>query len=333
MNRISVSSPSNIALIKYWGMRDEQLTLPNNVSLSMTLSQCVSLCTMAPLHHGSNDEILWKTSEGALVPASPSMRFGIEHHLGQLRQHIDHWPPLRIATSNSFPTGAGIASSASGFSALAMAFALQCDQQCRGACISELARLSGSGSAARSAFGGFVQWPGDARQSTGPAHQFAPAHHWPLHDLIAVVDASHKKVSSRQGHRLAASSPFYPTRLELLPERLDTVRKAILNRDFDALADAVEREAVEMHMIAMTSQPPVFYWQPTTLTLLERVRQLRGEGLQVCATMDAGPNVHVLCTAQHRSRVFAALRTMPGVVRWIFDQVGDGPRQLEHHLF
>lgn len=333
MNRITVSSPSNIALIKYWGMRDEQLTLPNNVSLSMTLSQCVSLCTLAPLHSGTPDEILWRTREGTLVPANASLRFGIEYHLGQLRQHFDHWQPLRIATSNSFPTGAGIASSASGFSALAMAFALQCDQDCDAARISELARLSGSGSATRSAFGGFVQWPGDARQLAGPAQPFAPAQHWPLCDLIAVVDARHKKVSSRQGHHLAASSPFYRTRLDLLPDRLNTVRQAILNRDFTALANAVECEAVEMHMIAMTSQPPVFYWQPTTLALLERVRQLRGEGLQVCTTMDAGPNVHVICTAQHRSQVFAALRSLPGVVRWIFDQAGDGPRRLEHHLF
>ncbi|WP_433738873.1 diphosphomevalonate decarboxylase [Pseudomonas putida] len=333
MNPVSVSSPSNIALIKYWGMSDEQRTLPNNASLSMTLSQCVSLCTIESLSAGTTDEILWRTREGKLVPANASLRFGIEYHVGQLRQHFDHWQPLRIATSNSFPTGVGIASSAAGFSALAMAFALHCDQAFDGTRISELARLSGSGSAARSTFGGFVQWPGDARQLAGPAQQFAPAHHWSLHDLIAVVDTRHKKVSSRQGHHLAASSAFYPTRLDLLPQRLNTVRRAILNRDFNALADAVEREAIELHMIAMTSQPPVFYWQPTTLAILERVRQLRGEGLQVCATMDAGPNVHVLCTEQHRSLVFAALSNLPGIVRWIFDQVGDGPRQLDHHLF
>ncbi|HEF4758579.1 TPA: diphosphomevalonate decarboxylase [Pseudomonas putida] len=333
MNRISVSSPSNIALIKYWGMSDEQRTLPNNASLSMTLSQCVSLCTIAPLPGDTSDEILWRTREGKLVPANASLRFGIDYHLGQLRHHFDHWQPLRIATSNSFPTGAGIASSAAGFSALAMAFALHCNQAFDAPLVSELARLSGSGSAGRSVFGGYVQWPGDAGQLDGPARQFAPAQHWPLHDLIAVIDARHKKVSSRQGHHLATSSPFYPTRLDLLPERLNTVRMAILNRDFDALADAVEREAVELHMIAMTSRPPLFYWQPATLAILERVRQLRSEGLQVCATMDAGPNVHVLCTAQHRSAVLAALSPLPGIVRWIFDQVGDGPRQLERHLF
>lgn len=333
MNKVSVSSPSNIALIKYWGMSDAQRTLPNNASLSMTLNQCVSYCTLAPKTSGTCDELLWKTASGSLVPAQGSMRLGIEQHLQQLRQHFDDWQPLRIATVNSFPTGAGIASSASGFSALALAFALRCGQSLNSPDLSQLARLSGSGSAARSVMGGFVQWPGHPGQPGGPTEQFAPAQHWPLHDLIAVVDAGHKNISSRQGHHLAASSPFYSTRLSLLPERLDALREAILNRDFNTLADTVEREAVEMHMIAMTSQPPIFYWQPATLQILERVRQLRREGLQVCATVDAGPNVHVLCTPQAASAVFTALRILPGVKQWIFDQAGDGPRQLEQHLF
>ena len=333
MNKVSVSSPSNIALIKYWGMSDAQRTLPNNASLSMTLNQCVSYCTLARQTSGTSDEILWKTASGSLIPAQASMRRGIEQHLQQLRRHFDDWQPLRIATVNSFPTGAGIASSASGFSALALAFALRCGQSLNSPDLSQLARLSGSGSAARSVIGGFVQWPGHPGQPHCPAEQFAPAQHWPLHDLIAVVDAGHKDISSREGHRLAASSPFYTTRLSLLPERLNTLREAILNRDFDTLADTVEREAVEMHMIAMTSKPAIFYWQPVTLEILARVRQLRRDGLQVCSTVDAGPNVHVLCTPQDVSAVYTALRKLPGVEQWIFDQAGDGPRQLARHLF
>jgi len=333
MNRTSVSSPANIALIKYWGMRDAQNTLPNNASLSMTLSRCVSICTLAPLAGGSADEFLWKNRHGALVPADPTLRAGIEHHLPALREHFDHWQPLRIATTNTFPTGAGIASSAAGFSALAAAFAGQCGQSLSYPALSDLARLSGSGSAARSVLGGFVQWPGNAQQLSGPALQIAPAQHWPLHDLIAVVDARHKTVSSRQGHLLANSSEFYPTRLKLLPERLEQARRAILERDFTRLADAVEREAIELHLIAMTSQPPIFYWKPATLAILERVRQLRSEGMDVCATIDAGPNVHVLCTAQHGPKVFSALRKLPDIQHWIFDQIGDGPKRLEQHLF
>lgn len=333
VNTISVSSPSNIALIKYWGMSDESRTLPNNVSLSMTLSRCVSNCTLAPLKRGEPDEILWQTTDRLLVPAEASMRMGIERHLAQLRHHLDDRRPLRVATGNNFPTGAGIASSAAGFSALAVAFAIHCGQALDDPMLSQLAQLSGSGSAARSVLGGFVQWPAMANLLDGAAEQLAPAQHWPLHDLIAVVDAGHKDISSRQGHQLAASSPFYSTRLSLLPKRLEAVRQAILHRDFDALADAVECEAVELHMIAMTSQPPIFYWQPATLRVLGRVRQLRRQGLQVCATVDAGPNVHVLCTAQHAPAAFAALRTLPEVKQWICDQVGEGPRRLSRHLF
>lgn len=333
MNRISVSSPSNIALIKYWGMSDARQTLPNNLSLSMTLSQCRSFCTLSRLTTGTADEILWKRTSGPLIAAQNSLRIGIERHLQSLRERFDDWTPLCIATTNNFPTGAGIASSASGFSALAVAFALHCGHSLNSPELSGLARLSGSGSAARSVLGGFVQWPVDAHQLDGPAQQLAPAQHWPLHDLIAIVDATPKSVSSREGHFLAATSPFYSTRLSLLPERLATVRQAIERRDFNALAVAVEREAVELHMIAMTSQPPVFYWQPATLRILERVRQLRDQGLEVCATVDAGPNVHVLCTAQHKTAALAALRMMPGIERWIFDQAGDGPRRLARHLF
>lgn len=333
MNKVSVSSPSNIALIKYWGMSDTQQTLPNNISLSMTLSRCVSHCTLATLARGSCDEILWKTAGNVLIPAEAPMRLGIERHLRLLRQHFGDWAPLRIATTNRFPTGAGIASSASGFSALALAFAVYRGHALDDPALSHLARLSGSGSAVRSLIGGFVQWPGDAGAPASSAQQLAPARHWPLLDLIGVVDARPKLVSSRQGHQLAASSPFYSTRLNLLHERLGTVRQAILDRDFQTLADAVEREAVELHMIAMTSQPPIFYWQPATLRVLDRVRQLRREGLQVCATVDAGPNVHVLCTPHDGPAAFAALRMLPGVEQWICDQVGEGPRRLSRHLF
>lgn len=298
----------------------------------MTLKHCVSYCTLAPQTRGTTDEIWWKTANGSLIPAQASMRRGIELHLEQLRRNFDDWQPLRIATSNNFPTGAGIASSASGFSALALAFALRFEQALDSPAVSHLARLSGSGSAARSVLGGFVQWPGDVGYPASPAQQLFAAQHWPLHDLIAVVDAGHKTISSRLGHQLATSSPFYSTRLSLLPERLETVRQAILNRDFNTLADAVEREAVELHMVAMTSQPPIFYWQPATLRILARVRQLRLEGLQVCATVDAGPNVHVLCTPRDAQAAYCALRTLPDVEQWIFDQAGDGPRQLTEHL-
>lgn len=333
MEKISVAAPSNIALIKYWGMSDSRQTLPNNPSLSMTLNHCVSHCTVEPLPAAGCDEILWKPTTGALTPAQGDMRRGMENHLARLRHHLGYHTPLRIATRNNFPTGAGIASSASGFAAVALAFAQLCGKTLDDPESSLLARLSGSGSAARSVLGGFVQWPGNTTDLAGPARSIAPAAHWPLVDLIAVVDSSPKRVSSLEGHRRALSSPFYPTRLSLLPERLLKLRQAIQQRDFKTFAEVVELEAIELHMIAMTSTPPIFYWLPATLRLLARVRRLRLEGLDVCATLDAGPNVHILCEAADREVVFAELRATPQVQEWIIDTVGDGPKRLPDHLF
>ncbi|WP_281354550.1 diphosphomevalonate decarboxylase [Pseudomonas akapageensis] len=332
MSSVSVSSPSNIALIKYWGMSDAEQTFPVNASLSMTLSRCISTCTLETLDCEATDEVWWKGEDGLLVPANGPMRKGISQHVLRLRHHFDFWQPLRIITANTFPTGAGIASSASGFSALALAFASLCGQAPSTDLLSALARLSGSGSAARSVLGGFVQWPGDPGDLQSPPRQFAPPDHWPLHDLIAVVDPSPKSVSSREGHRRALSSPHFPTRQKLLPERLKNLQQAILAQDFAAFADAVECEAIELHMIAMTSVPPVFYWQPATLAVFYHVQQLRRDGLQVCATFDAGPNIHVLCTPVHQPAVSEALRNLPVIRQLIPDRIGDGPSITEIQL-
>lgn len=325
MSKVSVTSPSNIALIKYWGMSDTAQTLPANTSISMTLSHCVSVCTMETLEDSAIDELWWQGDDGRLAPIDTAMRLGISNHLAQLRQHFDCWHPLRIVTHNTFPTSAGIASSASGFSALALAFSSLCGQSTTIGQLSGLARLSGSGSAARSVLGGFVQWPGDAGDLQSPARQLAPAEHWPLHDLIAVVDSSPKAVNSREGHRRALSSPHYSTRQHLLPLRLAMLRDAIAARDFATFANLVECEAIELHTIAMTSVPPIFYWQPATLEIFYHVQMLRRDGLDVCATFDAGPNVHVLCTSEDCPEVLANLRDLPGIQQLIADQVGNGP--------
>ncbi|MFK8328400.1 diphosphomevalonate decarboxylase [Pseudomonas sp. BJa5] len=333
MNKISVSSPSNIALIKYWGMSDAKRTLPANRSLSMTLSRCVSLYTLETLDDSSPDEIYWRAEDGTLEAADPIMRLGIEQHVRRLRQCSDFRQPLRIATTNTFPTSAGIASSASGYSALALAFAALFGQLSSPDQLSGLARLSGSGSAARSLLGGFVTWPGDADDPQSPARQLATAAHWPLHDIIVVVDGSAKTTSSRIGHLRAQSSPFYQRRQQLLVERLRHLQHAILTRDFSRFADIVECEAIELHLIAMSSVPPLFYWQPATLSVLYRVQQLRRNGLDVCTTFDAGPNAHVLCTPEHCPKVLAVLRELDGVQQIIPDQIGEGPQVLTQALF
>lgn len=241
-------------------------------------------------------------------------------------------PSFRVATRNTFPAAAGLASSASGFAALATATCrgLGVDADARE--LSTLARLSGSGSAARSVLGGFVEWPAASGSESGaedpdaPAAQLAPATDWELSCLVAIIEDGPKDVSSREGHRLAPTSPHFGRRLELVPERLATVRRAIRTRDLSLLGPVLERDAVELHAIAMTSEPPIFYWRPTTLEVLSEVRRLRGSGIGAWATMDAGANVHVLCAPEDEHRLAAALESIPGVQDVVRDRVGDGPR-------
>ena len=166
-----------------------------------------------------------------------------------------------------------------------------------------------------------------------PAVALAPADHWPLCDLVAVVDTGSKSVSSREGHRRAPTSPHFAMRQEQLGERLAAVERAILDRDLATLGPIVEQEAIDLHLIAMSSQPPIFYWRPGTLEVLEAVRQLRAGGVGAWITMDAGPNVHVICEPGDEAAVATSLGELPRVVSLLRDRVGTGPVAIEEHLF
>jgi diphosphomevalonate decarboxylase len=236
-----------------------------------------------------------------------------------------------VATRNSFPTGSGIASSASGFAALTLASTRALGLHLTVEELSMLARMSGSGSAARSVMGGYVAW--SAEGDAGHATSIAPASHWDLRDVVALVDRGVKAVSSLDGHRLATTSPHFEARQRLLPARLDAVRRAIANRDLAALGPVLEEEAIELHLIAMSSKPPIFYWRPGTLRVLEAVRAQRADGLAAWATMDAGANVHVICTPSAERDVVALLETLPEIGGVLLDGVGDGPIVQKEHLF
>ena len=199
--------------------------------------------------------------------------------------------------------------------------------------LSVLARRSGSGSAARSVLGGYVEWPSVPGDAASPAGQIATPDHWELRDVIVVVSSEAKRVSSREGHLRAPSSPHFERRQELLPERLEVMRQALAARDLERLGEAIETEAIELHLVAMSSLPPIFYWRPGTLEVLARVRALRGEGIGVWATMDAGPNVHLICEPGDESGVVEAMRELAVVESLIRDRVGGGPRVSDEHLF
>lgn len=325
MSKATVASPANIAFIKYWGARDLDRALPMNPSLSMTLERCISVCTIEVLDTEAGsvpDEVWLAETGGGFAAPEPDFVLKVRQQLDRIRQWAGRGETLRVATRNSFPSAAGLASSASGFSALTLAATRALG---RGDTpLPELARLaqeSGSGSAARSVFGGYVKWGGEG----DAAEQVAEAAHWDLHDVIAVVEIGPKTVSSRDGHRRAVTSPYYARRQELLPGRLECVQQALLARDLETMGPLLEEEAIDLHLIAMSSQPPIFYWSPGTLAVLRTVRELRQEGLAAWATMDAGANVHVICDAASEAAVAEHLESLTAVGFVIRDRVGPGP--------
>ncbi|HEX2252438.1 MAG TPA: diphosphomevalonate decarboxylase [Thermoanaerobaculia bacterium] len=338
VRRATVTAPANIAFVKYWGARDLARAVPVNPSISMTLARCVSRTSVERLDGAGADEV-WlaagpaEVGAAAAAPIDPGEAFRrrVTAHLGELRRRLGvEGQRYRVTTANSFPAAAGIASSASGFAALAVAVAAVAGRQAAPEELSALARASGSGSASRSVLGGYVEWPAPGSPEDDPrAVQLAPADHWDLRDVIAVVESGAKEVSSLDGHRRAASSPHFARRLELLPERLRRVRRAIAERDVHALGETIEEEAIELHLVAMSSHPPVYYWNPGTVEVLAAVRALRASGVPAWSTMDAGANVHVLCPPEAEEAVAERLGRVAAVERLIRDGVGAGPRVEE----
>ena len=250
----------------------------------------------------------------------------VSHHLDHVRQLAGQALYANVTSENNFPTGAGIASSASAFAALSLAATSAIGLTLSERELSVLARL-GSGSAARSIPSGFVEWHAADKHEDSYAESFAPPEHWALIDLIAVISRAHKATGSTEGHAIAATSPLQAARLQSAPTRIAEFKRAILERDFPAFATVVELDSTVMHAVMMTGAPPLFYWQPTTLSVMDHVRRWRAEGLAVCYTIDAGANVHCLCLVSDADLIAARLLQINGVAEVLRAAPG-GPAHL-----
>ena len=342
--KCTVRSPSNIAFIKYWGAEDLERAIPVNPSLSMTLRSCYSRSTVEWLDEDGEHEIRWRTGGGiagggtahAFETAPPAFAERVIRHLDVLRDWSRRGGRFRVATENSFPAAAGMASSASGFSALTLATLGALGIEASPAEQSVLARRSGSGSASRSVLGGYVEWPVDGGETADLecyAGQVASAEHWDLRNVIAVVERGAKSTSSLDGHRRARTSPYWQSRQRQLPLRLEAVREAVAARDLERLGTLIEAEAIDLHCVAMTCEPPIFYWRPATLAVLAEVRAMRRDGVAAYSTMDAGANVHVICSPESETEVAARLGRLDLELSLIHDGVGPGPVVEDAHLF
>jgi diphosphomevalonate decarboxylase len=169
-----------------------------------------------------------------------------------------------------------------------------------------------------------VEWQAGDDDKSSYAFTIAPTSHWELVDCIAVVSQDPKHTSSEDGHVLAESSPLQTTRVSDTPGRLKKCRQAIKKRDFDALAEVVELDSNLMHAVIMTSNPPLLYWQPATLAVIQTVKEIRTQGTAVCYTIDAGPNVHVICPKEDADYISAQLNQIHGVQKVLTTHPG-GP--------
>ena len=311
----------NIAFIKYWGNKDHTLRIPTNNSISMNLDG-LETRTIVTFDEKLSADTLQLNGEQLSGPALKRVNAFLEH-VRELASNIGY---AQVISENNFPTGAGIASSASAFAALALAASDAAGLNLKESQLSALAR-QGSGSASRSIPAGYVEWEAGDMHENSVAHSIAAPDHWALSDCIAVVSQSHKHTGSTQGHEIADTSPLQSARIADAPRRLDICRTALLERDFSTFSEIVELDNNLMHAVMMTSTPQLMYWQPATLAVIHAVKSWRAEGLEVCYTIDAGPNVHVICPSEIQPQVEEQLVELEGVIEVITAQPG-GPARL-----
>lgn len=309
---------ANIAFIKYWGNRDDALRLPANGSISMNLDGLTTRTTVSFQPSLPFDELIINGREVAGAGLERVSRI-----LDIIRELAGIHDRAEVMTENNFPSGAGIASSASAFAALALAGSKAAGLNLSELELSRLARR-GSGSASRSVPGGFVEWQMGTTDEDSYAYSIATPEHWKLADCVTIVSAAHKKTGSTEGHAIAGTSPLQAARVSDAPRRLEICRNAILHRDFEALANIVELDSDMMHAVMMTSTPALHYWKPASLSVMNAVRHWRSEGLPVCYTVDAGANVHVICPESEADIVEKRSREIGGVNDVLVARVGGG---------
>lgn len=335
-------SPSNIAIVKYWGKHGDQL--PDNPSLSITLSRAFTETTLVakPLNADEAPGLTFRFA-GKENPAFAQRVAAYVQRLSALAPGVKDFH-LTIDTDNSFPHSSGIASSASAMSALALCIAeLQAslnghahDERFQRE-VSVMARL-GSGSACRSVYGPACLWgrtpmmPGSSDEYAIPLTNVHPVFQT-LRDSILIISEEQKQVSSSAGHRLMQGHQFGSARIEQASQNLKMLLTALHDGDMATFGRIAEAEALALHALMMTSDPAYILIQPDTLQVIQRTKAFReSSGSPVYFTLDAGPNVHLLYPESHEAVVKAWINDdlLPFCKngRVIHDQAGEGPRKI-----
>lgn len=322
MRAAAARAHANIALIKYWGKRDSLLNLPATGSISVTLE------ALATETRVTFDPAL---DADAIEFAATGENTRIVRFLDLVRARAKCDTRAHVVSHNNFPTGAGLASSASGFAALAMAATHAAGLDLSPAELSALARR-GSGSAARSIHGGWVEMQRGTAADGSDAHAapLAAADTLSAHVVVAITATNCKKTGSTEGMtRTANSSPYFEAWTNDAESDLQAMRSAIRVGDFPSVGELTEHSCMKMHALMFTSKPPLVYWNPATIAAWQTVTELRAQGTPAYATIDAGPQVKVLCQPEHSTKVAAALEQVPGVVAVHISALGRGAHLIE----
>lgn len=310
----TASANTNIALIKYWGKADESLMIPTTSSLSLTLDDTWTTTTVS--FDGGNGDADAVRINGSAPGGTALAR--VTRFLDLVRERSGVTQRASVTSTSTVPLAAGLASSAAGFAALAAAASRAAGMDLDGRALSRLARR-GSGSAARSVFGGLVLWNAGEDDATSYAEPIEePAGDTvsglDLAMVVVVLSDGRKTISStRAMKQTMTASPLYPAWVEASREDLRAALEAVRSGDLARLGEVAEANALGMHASMMAARPAIMYWLPRTIEVLHTVRAMRQDGLPAWATIDAGPNVKVLTRGGSAERVAAALRErVPG---------------------
>ncbi len=313
---------SNIAFVKYWGKKDESLNIPFNPSISMTLDEKISTKTTVEFSEKYESDILILNNE----KLSDNKLIRVSNFLDMIRKKSGCIYHAKVISKNTFPTGCGIASSASGFAALAAAAARASGLNLKDEELSKLARM-GSGSAARSVYGGFAIWDNES------ATQIKDETFWPeLTDIIAITDDQQKKISSREAMKITVkTSKKYRERLQKVDEKTSLMKQSILAKDFPNMAKLIMSESDNLHECMHDSVPEIEYLNENSYRIKELINEMNKEKPIAAYTFDAGPNAHIITLKKHSSKIKKELLKIFGL-RLIESKIGKGIRYTEEHM-
>ncbi len=329
--KATATANANIALTKYWGKRDKKLMLPNNGSVSMTVDGMHTKTTVEFSPSYEKDIFIINGKEiGEGNAYDKTVK-----HLDLIREKAGIREKAKVMTENNFPTAAGLASSASGFAAITLAASKAAGMNLDKRELSIIARR-GSGSASRSIEGGFVEWQKGEKEDGSDSYgvQIAPPDHWGFRMIAVITSTAQKKVKSTAGMAQTVDTcPYYKDWLATVQGDIDAVKQGIADKDFTRVGSTAEYNALKMHATMITTKPPIIYWNDATMRIMHSVMGWRDSGLESYFTMDAGPQVKIMCLEKDVGEITKRLKDIEGIEDVVLCKPGEAARLVDDHLF